>query len=158
MSINGYVVLLSSLVIAVTLITLFLPNGRTKKTLNTVISGVIILSLFKPITYLKGQSFSKDDFSFLYAQETFRNYANEKFVSLNESACLTILSELGINDAIVTISTSDSEDFFSIKFAEIDLRDAVIIPKKENIDIKEEVKKAISEFLRIDKEAVFLVE
>ncbi len=156
MSFKGYVILLCSLVIAVTLITLFIPKGKTQKTLKTVLSAVIIISLFKPITYLKGKSFDSDDYSFLYVQETFRDYANEKYISLNENACLTILKNMGINDAKVSITASESEDFFSVKFAEIDLSGAVIIPKKENIDIKEEIKKSVSEFLRIDKEAVFV--
>ena len=158
MNMKGYALSLTALVVAVTLMSLLLPKGKTQKTVKVVLSVVILLSVFRPISFILGDSVGFSDYDFLYGQETFSEYAKSYYSALNEKACDKLLCDLGVNGAKVNVFTDDLADTFSTKYAEIDLRFAVIIPKNENIDIIDEAKKSVSAFLGIDEKAVYIIE
>ena len=158
MTLNSYVTILGALVITVTLLSLLLPKGKTQKTVRTVLSLTVALSVLKPVIVLNGENLENIGDRFLSVQEDFIYFSDEYVIKLQQIACENIVNNYGIENCEVKIEYERSGDITEIKKVDVNLFDRVIISDEENIDIKEEITDAISAFLKVKREIVSINE
>ena len=158
MTLNSYVTILGALVITVTLLSLLLPKGKTQKTVRTVLSLTVALSVLKPVIVLNGENLENIGDRFLSVQEDFIYFSDEYVIKLQQIACENIVNNYGIENCEVKIEYERSGDITEIKKVDVNLFDQVIISGEENIDIKEEILDEISSFLRVNREIVIINE
>ncbi|MBO4594331.1 MAG: hypothetical protein J5697_01355 [Clostridia bacterium] len=158
MTLNSYVTILGALVITVTLLSLLLPKGKTQKTVRTVLSLTVALSVLKPVIVLNGENLENIGDRFLSVQEDFIYFSDEYVIKLQQIACENIVNNYGIENCEVKIEYERSGDITEIKKVDVNLFDQVIISGEENIDIKEEITDAISAFLKVKREIVSINE
>ena len=158
MTLNAYVTILGALVVTVTLLSLLLPKGKTQKVVRTVLSLTVALSVLKPVIVLNGEDLESIGDGFLTVQEDFIYFSDEYVIKLQQIACENIVNNYGIENCEVIIGYERSGDITEIKKVDVNLFDQVIISDEENIDIKEEITKAISAFLKVKREIVSINE
>lgn len=153
-----------AMILLTALITLILPNGRTNKLIRSVFALLTLLVIVQPLVSLKtGEaeivipSITNDNE--IYLQEDFLGYIIEKRNENKEKECGKILSEKGINGAFVEIGyITDGKASYEIKKVTVNLTESVIFPDKEHIDIIEVIRTEIADYLKTDKEVIYIYE
>lgn len=149
----GYIIKLGSLSILATVSQLILPKGKMKSACKVVFSLLLISSIISSIDVL--------DLEFKYHDNESKQYiANLSSVSqikdlkidLLEADCINQLSKNGINNAQVSIVSSDN--LSSIEHVEINLKNAVIDENFSHININVKAKEIIMSHLNFEGEII----
>ncbi len=145
-------------VIITTIISIILPEGRLRQSIQCVFSIVLILIIVNPILKAsKNQSlfFSNDFVVDENISNDYLNYVYEIKSNSLSKECENLLSEIGISGAEIQINYSIEKDFsFSIKLVNVNLSNAVISSNKEHIVVIEEAKTLLSNKLNLNKDKV----
>ncbi len=141
---------------------MILPQDKMGKYIKGIFSLLTVLVVIKPILYIKNteidyQKILSSD-NIIY-QDNFLDYINNKRVEEYEKNCLKIISEIGVDNAIIKIDyVNDENKGLQINFVKINLQNSVIISNKEHINIKEEIITDIASYLGINKNMVVIYE
>ena len=151
-------------VCAVTILTvivgMILPQGKMGKFIKSIFSLIIMLVILKPIL-----SFDLDDLHFdmgvgnteVVYQKNYLDYVNQKKIDSVESDCADVLYNIGVSGANILLDFSTDENYeIMITKVNINLENAVIISGNKHIDIIEEIKNALSEYLSVNKEIMVI--
>lgn len=152
MSIKGYVLSVTSVVIISQICEMLLPSGRMKSATKMVFSLITILILVTPIlTFFK--TVPNIDFSDIesdvYIDQGFVEHAQKTRQKLLEERTEQALKSLGIMSADVDILLECENNVTQIKFVTINLQNSVILEGAEHIN-KTEVSQKVASALNID--------
>ena len=91
-------------------------------------------------------------------QENYLNYVNNEKIKNYTQNCISLLDDLGVEGAEVIIQSSVNDDLV-IKFEKVlvNLKNSVLISDKEHIDIIEQAKKSIAEYLNVSNDVVEII-
>ena len=152
-----------SLVISIVLlsiISIFIPSGKTAVLIKTVIRVGIIFITFSFIVSFKGLNINYEtifDNQSIEIQSGFLDRIHEKYkenviIDINE-----LLKKFGIENAEIMVNLTAQEDSFPmIKNIELNLSNAVIISDKEHIFIIEEITSFICKNYNLSKRDVIV--
>ncbi len=151
-----WIISVCAVVIITTIITLIAPNGKLGKFIKSIFSLIVTLVILQPIQTF---DFSSFDFDFVTAgsevilQENYLDYVSESSIIKKQTNCEELLAYHGIKNSEVIIDYTVSESH-KVKYEKvsINLENAVIISGKEHIDIIDEIKKIVSEYLTVNKD------
>ena len=157
-----WIISIIAIIILTTILNLILPNSKLKGIIKCCFSLVSILVVLQPILSL---NISELNFTSVFngneivLQENYLNYVNNEKINNYTQNCISLLDDLGINGAEVIIQTSLNDDF-DIKFekVQVNLKNSVLISDKEHIDIIEDIKKTLSDYLKIEEKLVVIYE
>ena len=90
-------------------------------------------------------------------QENYLDYVNQKRINSLENDCTDVLLNIGVSGAKISLDYSVDENYqIMITKVNINLENAVIISGNKHIDIIEEIKTALSEYLSVSKEIMVI--
>lgn len=143
----------------ISLISLIIPDGKMGKYVKGMFSLLVILVIIKPFTgELDGQFTWNSQSETIQYQENYLYYTTQKRVENSEGYCEKMLENLGILHASVNISYKiENLPEISIKKVSVNLENSVINADKEHIDIIEQAKKSITEYLNVSNDVVEIV-
>lgn len=157
-----WIISISAIIILTSIFGLIIPESKIGKLIKSIFSILVVFVMISPLSNIKNQSFSFDDFVNIYSinyQNEFLDYIGEQKVDGLKNECEKIIKNKGVNNVFVDICYKyDVNKKFIIENAIINLKNAVIISDKANINIKEEIKKDISLYLQIDENEIFINE
>ena len=149
-------------IIFASIISIIIPEGKMNSYIKSILSILVILVIIKPMltTTINDYDFDKIlNQDVVVLQDDFLNYTNDKKIQNIIKKCKTIINEIGIENPVVNIDYFVEENNqITIKEAKINLRNSVIISDKEHIDIIEDVKTVISDYLNIASDKVIIYE
>lgn len=139
-----------------TLLTMILPQGKMGKYIKGVFSVIVMLVVLQPLIGIDLENVAFD-FNGLKAepayQQNYLDFINEKRIEYLEKRCNAIIDSLDVRGGSVVLNYSEDENRqIAITKVSINLEDAVIISDDKHIDIIEEIKSALSEYLSVNKE------
>lgn len=157
-----WIISISAIVLLTSIFSLIIPESRIGKLIKNVFSILIIFVIISPLSNLKTQNLSFESFvntSEITFQNDYLNYIGDKKSTELKNESIKIIEKLGVNNVFVNICYNyDSSKNFIVEYAQINLKNAVIISDKEHINIKEEIRNALSFYLQIDKNNVLINE
>lgn len=149
-------------IIFASIISIIIPEGKMNSYIKSILSILVILVIIKPMltTTINDYDFDKIlNQDVVVLQDDFLNYTNDKKIQNIIKKCKIIINEIGIENPVVNIDYFVEENNqITIKEAKINLRNSVIISDKEHIDIIEDVKTVISDYLNIASYKVIIYE
>lgn len=159
---NTWLISITVSVIITTILTILLPNGKLKVLIKGAFSLIITLVMLQPLLNLKNSEFKIDGFASeanVTLQYDYLGYVAEEKIKFLEVESVKILEDVGIRDASIQIKYYMTENGeVVIDKAKIFLYDSVIISNIEHIDIIEEIKQRISNYLSVDQDSVIIYE
>lgn len=159
---NTWLISITVSVIITTILTILLPNGKLKVLIKGAFSLIITLVMLQPLLNLKNSEFKIDGFAIeanVTLQYDYLGYVAEEKIKFLEVESVKILEDVGIRDASIQIKYYMTENGeVVIDKAKIFLYDSVIISNIEHIDIIEEIKQRISNYLSVDQDSVIIYE
>jgi hypothetical protein len=147
-------------IVLLSIISIFIPSGKTAGLIKTVIRVGIIFITFSFIVSFKGLNINYEtifDSQSIEIQSGFLDRIHEKYkenviIDINE-----LLKKFGIENAEVMVNLTAQEDSFpKIKNIELNLSNAVIISDKEHIFIIEEITSFICKNYNLSKRDVIV--
>ena len=149
-----WVLSICSVALLTTIGSMILPEGKMKKPVEGIFALIISIAIVSPILSLDLSNFNinlgQDEEVFF--QENFLSYVDEKRGVLVENECVSILENLGINNASVSINNYQNSDDEIMVF--VNLENVVINSKNEHIDIIEQARYNIANHLNINVNCV----
>ena len=149
-------------VFIISLISMILPNGKTAKHIKATLSLIVLLVIITPIFNITKIDYDLDNLfnaNDIVLQDSFLDYVNKEKVNLLVEDCLDIISEIGVDGAEITINyTVVDSNTVKIHNATIYLENAVINSETEHIVIIDNIKQAVSEYLKIEEVKVVIYE
>lgn len=147
--------------VAVTAISLIVPNGKTGKVIKGILPFIVLLSVVKPILNFNyeqnvNEIFVPTQTEEIY-QEDFLYSITRKRIACLEKNCENILNAKGITGASVNIEYDYENGSYKINLVTVNLKNSVINSDKEHIDINE-IEATIKNFLAVDKGMVKIIE
>ena len=161
---TSWLIRVGAVVLMISVMTLMVPNGKVGKFIKPLLSLVIVSVIFTPILYGFNQnvltiSSGKEDSNAVNYDEKYIYFVFDKKIKNYENNCKDILSEYGINGATVTIEYSVDENYsVSFNCVFVNLKNAVINGKEENINLMSEIKNALAEYLHVDERKIIVNE
>ncbi len=159
---KSWLLRISITIVIISIMSLILPNGKLSKYIKSIFSLIITLVIIQPLFNFKETqfilNFNDSTTETLYQEQLLEYISNQKIKTL-ESKCKKEIENLGVKEAKVDIQylCKDGEIKQILK-VEIDLSDSVIISDKTNINIIEEIKNVVSNYLSIDSNVVVIYE
>ena len=151
---KSWVLSICSVALLTTIASMILPEGKMKKPVEGIFALIISIAIVSPIL-----SFDLSTFNIhlgqdgeLVFQETFLSYVEDERGALVEKECVSILENLGINKATVSINNNLNNGEEIMVF--INLQNVVINSKNEHIDIIEQARYSIASHLNINVNCV----
>ncbi|MBE5754306.1 MAG: hypothetical protein E7340_03115 [Clostridiales bacterium] len=146
-------------VFAFSVISLVLPNGSTAKFIKQLFSVIMIFILLQPFvntnTFYEQSFVYNDKISFI--QNDFLEYAHDKSVSIHYENINKILLNFGVENANVDMLYYTDENYnLKIEKVVINLENSVIKTDREHIDIIDQIKTSIGNYLSLDKNLVVI--
>ena len=156
-----WILSVAAIIILVEIISIILPDGKMNKYIRGTFSFLIILVILQPIINFNFDKYSKFSFSNdeqennIEYQDEYLGVVFENKVKILESDVDKILTQFGIFDAIVKIKYDiDDMKNLNVTNVEINLENAVINSDKEHINIIEQAKDGVANYLSVDKGVV----
>ncbi len=157
-----WIISISSITILTSIFSIIIPNSKIGKFIKSIFSVLVIFVVISPLSAIKNQDVSFEEIinsSEIVVQNDYLDYIASKKSSELQNGSIKILKNMGVENVFVNICYKYSKsNNFVIESAEINLKNAVIISDKTHIDIKEEIKNQISNYLQIDKNCVYVNE
>ena len=142
-------------VILTSVLSMVLPEGKTKKAVSNIYSLVAFVIIFKGISFITLDLY-KNNFN-IEIQEDLLVFVNSENKKILEDDCIKILENYGIKNSVVTIIYGLNDNNVNVpKSVIINLRSAVIISVEEHIDIIDKAKKNIAEYFDIEQKNVVI--
>ena len=146
-------------VFAFSVISLLLPNGSTAKFIKQLFSVIMIFVLLQPFVnkdLFYEQSFVYND-KISFIQNDFLEYAHDKSVSIHYENINKILMNFGIENTNIDMLYYTDENYnLKIEKVVVNLENSVIKTDREHIDIIDQIKSSIANYLSLDKDMVVI--
>ena len=147
--------------VAVTAISLIVPDGKTGKVIKGILPFIVLLSVVKPILNFNyeqnvNEIFVPTQTEEIYQEDFLYSITRKRIVCL-EKNCENILNAKGITGASVNIEYDYENGSYKINLVTVNLKISVINSDKEHIDINE-IETTIKNFLAVDKGMVKIIE
>lgn len=147
--------------VAVTAISLIVPDGKTGKVIKGILPFIVLLSVVKPILNFNyelnvNEIFVPTQTEEIYQEDFLYSITRKRIVCL-EKNCENILNAKGITGANVNIEYDYENGSYKINLVTVNLKNSVINSDKEHIDINE-IEATIKNFLAVDKGMVKIIE
>ena len=159
---KAWIVSVSAVVMITAIINLILPEGKMGKFIKGIFSIFVLLTIIKPIIYIKDGGFNYQNIfnqSNFELQDEFIEYVSQEKINEYENNCQNILEKNGIQNAFVDIFYALDENLMIIiKSTSIDLKNSVIKSDKAHIDIIKAVRKEIASYLNVKEDLVKIYE
>lgn len=157
-----WIISVGAVILITAIASLILPEGKMGNYLKGIFAFIVILVILQPIFSIRNIEPNLDgilDSNNVVLQDNYMDYVYDKKGQSISNNCTHILNKMGISDAEILIKFEKNDDYKNlIKNVQINLENAVIISDKEHIDIIEEIKIAISNFLNINIDKVVVNE
>ncbi len=157
---KSWILSVGAMILLTAIVSIILPKGKTSGLIKSVFALLSLLVIFKPVAALKNGSI---EFPLTFVsggqdiiiQDNYIQYVFNKKNENNQKYCEEILSENGIDKAIVTIEYYVEEiATYKIQKVILNLEKSVINSDKEHIHIIETAIEEIAEYLNIDTEVI----
>ena len=150
-----WIISIIAIIILTTILNLILPDSKLKGIIKCCFSLVSILVVMQPILNLNISEFnftSVFNGNEIVLQENYLNYVNNEKIKNYTQNCISLLDDLGVESSV--------NDDLVIKFEKVlvNLKNSVLISDKEHIDIIEDIKKTLSDYLKIEEKLVVIYE
>lgn len=148
-------------VLLVSIFSLLTPSGRLNKIIKGIFSFIISLVIISPVlSYFTDTDVAFTyDFSDIAYDKLYLSYVAEESVNQKQQNCIKIAEELGISEAQVIIEYSVGQAFeIQISGVTVNLRNSVINSESEHINIIDNLRMSISEYLNINESLVVIDE
>ena len=144
------------------IILLILPQGKMSKYIKGVFSVLIAVSIFSPFLDIDlsqlNYNVNREDV-FVAPDEEYLRFFYQKQTSKKELYAESLLTNVGIFDASVTVNYYISEQHeISINTIDINLQNAVFNSNKLHKDIIEDARKIISDYFLVEQKVVVINE
>ncbi|MDD6396367.1 MAG: stage III sporulation protein AF [Acutalibacteraceae bacterium] len=133
------------------ILTMFFPDGSSKKLLNMIVSMMILCVIFKPISSLGKFMMKLDESAFEVSQyendelnNEIASNAENIYASYLRENILRVLGENNISYENVTITMDTLEDY-SISIGQVE-----VIVKNEDVGQKEKIKSLLKDYVGAD--------
>lgn len=149
-------------VIIISVFTIIAPQGKIGKFIKSIFNIALVLVIVKPVINIDMDSvISKiiNSGNEVVFQTEYLNVISERKADIYEKNCILIIEDCGVNDASVVIDYILEEDgFFHIENVSVNLKNSVFISDKEHIDIIDEIRERLGEYLNVKSEAIDIYE
>lgn len=149
-------------VIIISVFAIIAPQGKIGKFIKSILNIVLVLVIVKPVINIDMDSvISKiiNSGNEVVFQTEYLNVISERKADIYEKNCILIIEDCGVNDASVVIDyISDEDGFFYIENVSVNLKNSVFISDKEHIDIIDEIRERLGEYLNVKSEAIDIYE
>ena len=146
-----WVISVTVTVFSTSVISLILPSGKLSKYIKSVFSLIMVFVILQPVFKLKDVKF---DFQAVFNESEFV-YQSDYF----KENCVILLKDIGVENFETGIIFSVNEiSEIIVEKVVINLQNSVINSDKDHIDIIVGIKSVISEYLKIDDDAVVIYE
>ena len=147
-------------VFAFSVISLLLPNGSTAKFIKQLFSVIMIFVLLQPFVnkdLFYEQSFVYND-KISFIQNDFLEYAHDKNVSIHYENINKILMNFGVENTNIDMFYYTTDENYNLKIEKVvvNLENSVIKTDREHIDIIDQIKSSIANYLSLDKNLVVI--
>ena len=157
----NWVLSVGIVVLTSTIITIIMPEGKVSGIIMVVLSIMVIFVVIKPILSLKSGDLAFNDATinqpsdYDYIDYEYVDYTNFLRAERLKNECEELLTDKGYKPLSVEIIYDDS-DFrqFNLKSVKVILDKEVINSNTEHINIIDEIKDTLSNYLQIKKEYV----
>ncbi len=143
-------------VFSFSVISLILPNGSVSKFIKQLFSVLMIFIIIQPLFSAENLSIDKNNQNLSY-QVDYIEYVNNKKVQSFTKKIDEILNELGIeNSEIEILYYADENNKFNFDKVVVNLRNCVISSDREHIDIIDQAKSNIADYLGVEENIVLI--
>ena len=149
-------------VILISLISLIFPSGKIGKYLKSIFSFILIFSVINPLLNLDeinvdfNNAFLENEVIY---QEQYLDYVNQKKIDNYNDNCTKIIEKLGVKNAQIDfIYYTDEKYNLIVEKVNVNLKNSVISPENEHINIIKDIKKMLSEYLSVNQENIKVYE
>ncbi|MDR2267054.1 MAG: stage III sporulation protein AF [Christensenellaceae bacterium] len=165
---SGWLIAVTSTVLATTLVDILLPDGEIKKYVKGITSLIVIVAIISPLLTVKNvlnggvdELFSVDSALDTLETNQINNYylmsTNERKKKNLEDKVIKALSTIGIDGAIVVLTGQGLTVTMNIVAVTIDLSKASINCDDTNINIISVVKEIVAQVLAVDDQIITVV-
>lgn len=164
---SGWLIAVTSTVLATTLVDILLPDGEIKKYVKGITSLIVIVAIISPLLTVKNvlnggvdELFSVDSVGTLETNQINNYYlmsTNERKKKNLEDKVIKALSTIGIDGAIVVLTGQGLTVTMNIVAVTIDLSKASINCDDTNINIISVVKEIVAQVLAVDDQIITVV-
>jgi len=147
-------------VIITILVVSILPNGKSTKTIKSILSCLIAIIIIKPIFNINLENFNLFDFfepKEIVLDKDYLDFFYSKSKNEQEIYCAKLIENIGIKDSIVKIECDSSNEIYLIKSVSVNIKNSVINQELEHIDIIEKIKDNLSTYLQVDKKIINVI-
>lgn len=159
---KNWLISIAVTVIITTSLSMLLPGGKTKNFIKGTFSLLLMWVIMQPVVNFKNSGIKLDNLENkdeVVLQYDYLGYIAQEKIEYYEKDCRKILEEIGIKNASVIIKYYMTEKGeVSIEKVKIILYDSVIVSDKEHIDIIEEIKVKLSDYLNVGRDLVVIYE
>jgi len=149
-------------VILITILQLISPEGKIGKFVKGYFSILMVFVLLQPFVKLdlvENVVIKNQGVENVVYKTDYLEFINKEKITKLEKNCVKLSEKVGIKDISVKIEYNVDDNFQTeIKKVNLNLSDAVIILDKAHIDIIEELKDNISQYLSVNKNLVVIYE
>lgn len=153
---------IASIITITSIFTLIVPEGRIGRYIKGILSILVIFLIIQPVFSLKNGQSSYGEIitqNKVELQTNYIDFITQSKVKNYEAVCIKKIEELGVKNAEVNINYQLLENGdFKIIFAQINLKNSVIISDKKHIDILEQITYEIANYLIITEDLVTIYE
>lgn len=157
-----WIISLGTIIILSSLISIILPEGRLNKFIKCYFSLIVMVVMVQPITTIKSLNFSFENVfndNQIELQYNYLEYVANVKIDNYVKNCIKIAEGKGITGLIIEIEYDiDENNTISFNKILLNFKNSVIISDKEHIDIIEEVKFSICEYLAVEQNKVVIHE
>lgn len=154
MGLTGYVTVVLSVALIITISQSILPEGRCKNAAKIIFRFILIIAVINPILQADFNidiSLKQND---VIVDEKVISYLEEEKISIIENKCAEILKKDGIFVKEIKISAYIRSANYFIEKVTVILDKKRITNESEHINITSKAKSLLSDLLKIDKEVI----
>ncbi len=157
---NKWVLSVIISVFIVSILSIVLPDGKMRNHIKRTFSLLLMIIIIEPIFELKNLKIDFDNFTFdkeVEIQTNYIDFIRDSEVNSIKNNCIKILESISITNPNIELITDESLDnMVEVEKIIVNLKGAVINSEKEHIFIIENIKKVLSEYLKIDSQMVIV--
>ena len=157
-----WIISIGATIIITSVASMILPQGKMGAYVKAIFSFLLVLVILKPLMIVNLDEYTIENYlstNTIEYQIEYLNFVINKRIIEHEEKCNEIIEKAGVKEAKTTINYAVNVNFdIVINKVEINMEKAVFISEKEHINIIEEIKTALSNYLSVEYEKVIIYE
>lgn len=157
-----WIISVGATIIITSVASMIAPQGKMGPYIKGMFSFLLILVIVKPLISINLDQFNIESFlseTKIEYQSEYLDFITNKKIEKYQKKCELIIENVGVKQAEVDIDYIIGDSFtLVIKLIKVNLEKAVFISDKAHIDIIEEIKTSLSNYLNIEANKVVINE